>query len=133
MDGWSAKVSCQAICVLELMTQRLPDRKPFYRPWLLSTEQAHRQELRHSASAYCPDTHQPPDIDSVYLGEHTFTAFLFAISPKKHNPHIDEALGLFQSESKTRTTKLTYRTATIFLTPDSICRILSQLTIFDSN
>lgn len=40
MDGWSAKVSCQAICPLELMTQRLRDRKPLYCPWWLSTEQA---------------------------------------------------------------------------------------------
>lgn len=40
MDGWSAKVSRQAICLLELMTQRLRDRKPLYRPWWLSTEQA---------------------------------------------------------------------------------------------
>lgn len=40
MDGWSAKVSSQAICLLELMTQRLLDRKPLYCPWWLSTEQA---------------------------------------------------------------------------------------------
>lgn len=79
MDGWSAKVSCQAICLLELMTQRLPDRKPFYRPWWVSTEQAHRQELRHSASAYCPDTNQPPDIDSVYLGKQTCQISVFFI------------------------------------------------------
>lgn len=41
MDGWSAKVSRQAICLLELMTQRLRDRKPLYCPWWLSTDQAH--------------------------------------------------------------------------------------------
>lgn len=40
MDGWSAKVSRRAICLLELMTQRLRDRKPLYCPWWLSTEQA---------------------------------------------------------------------------------------------
>lgn len=40
MDGWSAKVSCQAIRLLELMTQRHWDRKPLYCPWCLSTDQA---------------------------------------------------------------------------------------------
>lgn len=40
MDGWSAKVSCQAICVRELMTQRLRDMKPLSCPWWLSPRQA---------------------------------------------------------------------------------------------
>lgn len=39
MDGWLAKVSFQAICLLELMTQRLRERKPLSRPWWLTTEQ----------------------------------------------------------------------------------------------
>lgn len=40
MDGGLAKVSGQAICRLELMTQRLRERKPLYRPWWLTTEPA---------------------------------------------------------------------------------------------
>lgn len=39
IDGWLAKVSCPAICLLELMTQRLRERKPLSRPWWLTTEQ----------------------------------------------------------------------------------------------
>lgn len=40
MGGWSAKVSCQAICLQELMTQRLRDMKPLSCPWWLSPRQA---------------------------------------------------------------------------------------------
>lgn len=38
MDGWLAKVSCQAICLLELMTQRLRERTLLSRPWWPTTE-----------------------------------------------------------------------------------------------
>lgn len=101
MDGWSAKVSCQTICLLELMTQRLRDRKPLYCPWWLSTEQAPsvNWQLRHSGSADSPrrhsDTNQPPDsknskfwryytIQSSQFSQSGKIYFFWGSSAKKH-------------------------------------------------
>lgn len=50
MDGGLAKVSGQAICRLELMTQRLRERKPLYRPWWPTTEQAPLCEKAETAA-----------------------------------------------------------------------------------
>lgn len=49
MDGWLAKVSCQAVCLLELMTQRLRERKPLSRPWWPTTEK--RPSVRRPETA----------------------------------------------------------------------------------
>lgn len=50
MEGWLAKVSCQAIYLLELMTQRLRERKPLSRPWWLTTEQGLSVRRRETAA-----------------------------------------------------------------------------------
>lgn len=50
MEGWLAKVSCQAIYLLKLMTQRLRERKPLSRPWWLTTEQGLSVRRRETAA-----------------------------------------------------------------------------------